>query len=330
MMEIRDISVGYLPGKPLLRGVNLKARKGEMVALVGMNGSGKSTLLRSILGLLPILEGKCLLDGTSLADYDPRSRAQMLSYVSPGLRDPVSLKVRELVALGRLPHSGWMGKLQPSDHAFVERVLAESHLSELAQRPVDELSDGERQRVVIARAVVQDTPVMILDEPGAYLDIPHRHQLLRMLAMYRDRGKTVIFSTHDLELAVEYADKFWVISKGVIHEGAPEDLGIEGLFNALFRDSGLSFDLGKGRFLGEKQYGGSFQLEGQEEHMLSWTAHALERLGFKASQASHSNKDIQIRIRVTGGSPFWEVSRQGKKKEFDCIYDLARFLTEEG
>jgi iron complex transport system ATP-binding protein len=327
MMEARNISVGYTGGKALLKGVNLQAHRGEMVALVGMNGSGKSTLLRSLLGLLPLLEGRCLLEGKPVASIDPRSRARILSYVSPGLRDPVSMKVRELVSLGRIPHSGWLGKLRPSDHALVGEVLRENHLEGLSQRPVDELSDGERQRVMIARAAAQDTPVMVLDEPGAYLDIPHKFELLRMLAMYRDRGKTVIFSTHDLALALDHADKFWVITQGVIYEGAPEDLGILGLFDSLFLDSGLKYDLERGRFQGSKEYRGSIHLEGPEGSVKAWTLHALDRLGFSEQE---KGPDHKVKVDLNEGIPSWYLYEKEDRVKFNTLYDLARFLTQDG
>ncbi len=124
---------------------------------------------------------------------------------------------------------------------MVDHIISEVGMETFKERSLDQLSDGERQRVMIARALVQDTPNVVLDEPAAYLDIPNKYELVRLLSLFRDRGKTIIYSTHDLETALMCADKFWVITKGEIHEGSPEDLGLAGFFNQLFDQLGDHF-----------------------------------------------------------------------------------------
>ena len=157
-----------------------------------------------------------------------------VSFVSSQVSQLPSLTVGELVALGRMPYTGWMGRLNQEDRNLVEQALEEVQMTTFEDRKLDCLSDGERQRAMIARAFVQDTPLMVLDEPTAFLDIPNTYDLIRLLSSFRDRGKSIVYSTHDLETAMQCADKLWVIHEGKILEGAPEDLGLSGLFNECF------------------------------------------------------------------------------------------------
>lgn len=325
MISLENISIGYHRNQPLLSNIKLTAREGEMVALVGRNGTGKSTLLRSILGLLPLLDGKCLMSGVLLEELDPKQRAKAVSYVSSQVSGLPSLTVRELVSLGRIPHTGWMGKMGKADWEMVESILREVGMEKYMDRSLDQLSDGERQRVMIARALVQDTQIVILDEPAAYLDIPNKYELVRLLSLFRDRGKTIIYSTHDLETALMCADKFWVISEEAIHEGAPEDLGLAGLFHQLFDSSGVHFDLKSGRFIYSLSYRGSLSLSGGQEEVVAWTRHALERIGYKVIPG---NQPLKVQI-ISGSTLQWKVEQEGSEFTVDSLHKLARILIQE-
>jgi iron complex transport system ATP-binding protein len=219
-----------------------------------------------------------------------------------------------------------MGRLGAEDREMVDRAIGEVGLERYRERPLDHLSDGERQRVMIARAFVQDTPVMLLDEPAAYLDIPNKYGLIRILAGFRDRGKTILFSTHDLETAMMYADRFWVIQDGAIREGAPEDLGLEGLFNRLFDSSGIGFDAPSARFRISPTLRGTIGLEGDHSDALLWTGRMLERLGFRVSRSGGERK---VSVDSTGGNHVWLVTGDQGEEKFSSIYLLARFLTED-
>jgi iron complex transport system ATP-binding protein len=326
MLTLEQVSVGYRKNMPLLEGVNLSAGRGEMVALAGRNGTGKSTLLRSLLGIIPLLGGRCLLNGEPLDHYDHRARARMVSYVSSRVASLPSLTVRELVSLGRIPYTGWLGKQDSGDRLLVEQAVIGVGLEGFLDRNLDRLSDGERQRVMIARAMVQDTPVMVLDEPAAYLDIPNKYELVRILADARDRDKTIIFSTHDLETAMVCADKFWVIDEGRIHDGAPEDLGMSGLFDRLFEQSGIGFDRETGRFRYGTRARGTVSLEGGPEQALYWTRNALARIGFSLVPG---NSEFRIEVDQAEGTCRWKVSRgSGEQKKIRNLYSLAKYLTE--
>jgi iron complex transport system ATP-binding protein len=326
MITLEGVSIGYRPLPPLLEGIDLAARKGEMIALVGRNGSGKSTLLRSILGLIPLLEGECRLDGIPLEHYDYGQRARTLSYVasqSPVLPD---MRVRELVSLGRIPHTPWTGRMGKEDRDRLEQVIGEVGLSDFQDRRLEQLSDGERQRVMIARALVQDTPAVLLDEPGAYLDIPNKFELLRLLSGFRDRGKTILYSTHDLETALMSADRFWVILDGRIHEGAPEDLGIDGLFERLFTATGISFDPDSGRYRYTGITRGRVSIRGEKGRGLVWTRHALERLGFETLGAE---AERTVKVEAAGKGFRWILEQGGSQESHESLYNLARSLTRE-
>jgi len=278
-----------------------------------------------MIGLVPLLYGSCTLDNIPLQTYDLRKRAQKVSYVSSQVSQLPSISVRELVALGRMPYTGWMGRLGKQDKAMVEQALKEVQMGSFMDRKLDQISDGERQRAMIARAFVQNTPLMVLDEPTAFLDIPNKYELIRLLTRFRDGGKSIVYSTHDLENAMMYADKLWVIHRGEILEGAPEDLGISGLFDTLFDTTGITFDEESRRFKHTESPKGSIQLSGAPENALIWTRSALERLGFDLEVGA----DTFVKVSLSDNGYRWNLTRNEQKISFSNIYTLARFLTKD-
>ncbi|MFI3324034.1 MAG: ABC transporter ATP-binding protein [Rikenellaceae bacterium] len=227
MIELHDIEIGYSQ-RPLLAGVNLHFEAGELVALLGRNGSGKSTLLRSIAGLEPPMAGAITIDGADIFAMNPLERASTVSFVTTERRRVVNLLAEDLVALGRAPYTSWLGRMQEHDRDIVAHSLELVGMTHMARRNVDSLSDGELQRVMIARALAQQTPVILLDEPTAFLDMPSRFELVELLgSLTRTQGKTVIFSTHELDLAQEYCDTLALIDQGQI-EVIREDNGARG------------------------------------------------------------------------------------------------------
>lgn len=321
-IQLKSFAIGHQKGKALLRQLNLRVNRGEMVALIGRNGTGKSTLLKSMIGLLTPLEGVCLLDGLALDEYSPARRAQKLSFVSSHLEYLPALSVGELVALGRMPHTGWTGRLNSGDKARINQALEDLQLAPLRERKLDCLSDGERQRAMIARALAQDTPLMVLDEPTAFLDIPNTYEMIRLLSKIRDGGRSIVYSTHDLETAMQCADKMWVVQQDAILEGAPEDLGISGMYEDLFSTSGIGFDEQTGRFLFKGNHRGRVCLTGEAGSAQIWTRSMLERLGFIIDQ----DAGIQIRVELPGDIPKWILLNAGKETKHENLYSLARFL----
>ena len=323
-ITLNSFAIGHQKGNSLLRQLNLTVNRGEMVALIGRNGTGKSTLLKSMIGLLAPLEGDCLLEGIALDEYSLPSRAQKLSFVSSHLEYLPALSVGELVALGRMPYTGWTGRLSSGDKARISQVLEELQLTPLRERKLDCLSDGERQRAMIARALVQDTPLMVLDEPTAFLDIPNTYEMIRLLSKIRDDGSSVVYSTHDLETAMQCADKMWVIREDTILEGAPEDLGISGIYEDIFSTSGIGFDERSGRFLFKGNQRGRICLEGEPGRAYIWTRSMLERLGFILDRGS----GMKIRIDPSSDKPGWSLFNAGQETRHNNLYSLARFLKQ--
>lgn len=247
MIRTVDLSVGYHRGKQLWavqRHLNLEAVPGELIALIGPNGCGKSTLLRTLAGLQEPLEGCVRLDTSDLADMKPIERAKRISLV---LTESVQLgyvTVEQLVAMGRHPYTSLSGKLSKSDEKHIREALQAVHLEAFAQRPVSELSDGERQRVMIAKALAQDTPVILLDEPTSYLDLPNRVEILLLLRkLARDMQKCILISTHEIDLALRLADKLWLMRAGDgMRTGTPGELTADGSIQSVFHGDSFGFD----------------------------------------------------------------------------------------
>jgi iron complex transport system ATP-binding protein len=324
IISLENLSIGHQPEEALLKDIHLSVGTGEMVALIGRNGTGKSTLLKTMIGLLPSLGGTCKLEGKPIEDHGLSARARLVSFVSSQLAQLPALSVEELVALGRLPYTGWMGRLRQADRALVQQALEEVSLLSFATRKLDQLSDGERQRALIARAFVQDTRLMVLDEPTAFLDIPNTYDLIRLLSRFRDRGKSMVYSTHDLETAMQYADKMWVIHGGRIHEGAPEDLGLSGLFDELFSTSGIHYDEPSRRFLFKGISRGTVRLEGSGNRGYVWTVNALERLGYRVEKQGR----LHILLEADGPGYRWILRKKDASVSFSSLYKLARFLIQ--
>ncbi|MBB1254235.1 ABC transporter ATP-binding protein [Streptomyces sp. OF3] len=234
----------------MLTDLRLTARAGELTVLLGPNGAGKSTLLRTLCGLLPPLAGAVRVAGRDVSHDSALARARRLAVVLTDRVDPGLLSARELVSLGRHPHTGFTGRLTPTDHGIVRWALDAVDAAHLADRPAAELSDGERQRVLTARALAQEPEVILLDEPTAFLDVPSRVALTVLLRdLARDRGPTVVVSTHDLELALRVADAVWLVDRtGLVHSGAPEDLIRSGAVADTFDADHLAFDAHTGTF----------------------------------------------------------------------------------
>lgn len=322
---LEHFSIGYQKESVLLSQLNLTVNKGEMVALVGKNGAGKSTLLKSMIGLVEPLDGVCLLDGVPIAEYSIRKRARRVSFVSSQFTQLPSLTVEELVGLGRMPYTDWMGRMTAEDHKKIGKAIEEVQMGAFAGRKLENLSDGERQRAMIARAFVQDTPLMVLDEPTAFLDVPNTFELVRVLSRFRESGRSIVYSTHDLETAIQFADKMWVIHGGRILEGAPEDLGLSGLFNELFSDSGIKYDEQAGRFIGSVSKRGSVTVTGQREDLLIWTRKTMVRLGYMIEEGA----DLKIRVESAPAGVSWIIQNSEGSVRHENLYTLARFLIQE-
>lgn len=218
MISLKNFSIGY-DGKPLLLdNVSIDIPSGSLTSLIGRNGSGKSTLLRAISGLNGSYHGEITVGSHNLKSLSTLKLAKTLSIVTTRTPRISDLSVSEVVALGRTPYTDWIGRLTPLDHEIVDQALIAVDMQSYSRRKLTSLSDGECQRVMIARAIAQQTPVILLDEPTSFLDMPNRYDLALLLAnLAHNYGKTIIFSTHELDIAVNMTDNTALISDRTIH-----------------------------------------------------------------------------------------------------------------
>ena len=214
MLQAKNLTIGYIKSKPLIEGINFDCGSGELIILLGVNGIGKSTLLKTLCGLIDPLSGIVAYDQTSLFELVPADRAKLISGVFTGKDFDPFISVREFVTLGRYPYTNWLGSLTDSDTDKIHQALQTLGLSHLADKKVNQISDGERQKTLIAKALAQDTPVIIMDEPTAFLDYKNKAELLDTIKkLASQQGKTIIISTHDISSSLPYADKAFLITE---------------------------------------------------------------------------------------------------------------------
>jgi len=244
---LQELTIGYAVKqhqKVVAQGINAAIRQGEFTCLLGANGVGKSTLLRTLSAFQPPLSGQILLEGKSLHRYTDRQLSRKVGVVlteKPNIRN---MSVHELVGMGRAPYTGFWGILNHEDHVIVHESLQQVGILNLAHRMVDTLSDGERQKVMIAKTLAQQTPIIYLDEPTAFLDFPSKvemMQLLRLLA--HDMQKTIFLSTHDFELALQVADTLWLMDHDGMHIGTARQLADDGTLSRFVEREGITFDV---------------------------------------------------------------------------------------
>lgn len=247
--KIDNLSTGYEAAsshegrKVLASGMNARLGVGCLTCLIGVNGAGKSTLLRTMAGLQPAINGQIELMGKSLADYDVRALSRLVSVVLTDEIPEQALTAYELVAMGRMPYTGYWGTLHRRDVKMVEQALAMVGMTDFSHRRLHSLSDGERQKLMIAKALAQDTDVILLDEPVAFLDFPSKVWVLRLLSrVAREQGRSVLLSIHDLELALQIADRLWLLDGHNFVEGEPRVLAADGKIDFLFQGAGIQFD----------------------------------------------------------------------------------------
>lgn len=253
ILKTSDLSIGYKSKKEtvtIAENLNLNLLSGKLISLIGANGIGKSTLLRTITGIQKPLSGKVFLSDQDITTFKPLELAQNLSVVLTEKLPPSDLSVFELVALGRQPYTNWIGTLTPEDIAKVNEALVLTQISHLAQKKHFEISDGQLQKVLIARALAQDTPLIILDEPTTHLDLLHKVSLFKLLKkLTQETQKCILFSTHDIDLAIQLSDEMIIMTPEFIVQDEPCNLISNGNFDALFKDEHIVFDAEKGKFV---------------------------------------------------------------------------------
>lgn len=244
---LERLSIGYrIKGgvRTVASGITAGIEGGRLTCLIGANGAGKSTLLRTLAAFLPKLGGNIYIEGKEIGNYTHKELSRTVGVVLTSKPEGVNMTVSDVVSLGRTPYTGFWGTLGGDDKRIVEESMRLTGIAHLAARNVSTLSDGERQKTMIAKALAQQTPVIILDEPTAYLDYPSKVEtMLLLMRLSHEEGKTIFMSTHDIELALQTADTLWLMpGNGKINIGSPRRLAEDGSLSAFIERSGITFD----------------------------------------------------------------------------------------
>lgn len=322
VLRTQDLAVGYRTRRQrraVLERVNLSAARGEMVCLLGPNGIGKSTLLRTLGRMQPPLWGSVDLDGAPLSTLTSADLARRLGVVLTDRVHIDALRARQVIELGRYPHSGWLGGLGPRDHEVVDWAIGAVGAGHLAERDFSQLSDGERQRVMVARALAQEPLLLMLDEPTAFLDLPSRVDLMGLLRhLTRRAGLAVIVSTHDLELALRTADVIWILLPGgEVLTGAPEDIVVSGAMAQAFEGRHIQFVPAERTFRWLAGERGAATVRGRGLRAAMVGA-VLEREGFIVLPEG-SDAPVQVGIDDVA----WELTTAGGRVRGDTFQALA-------
>ena len=319
ILTTQHLSIGYSrKGKTdiIQSGLDLQLRAGELVCLIGPNGSGKSTLLRTLTGLQKSLAGKTLIDGKDITFIKQHEKALKLALVLTERVDIDNTSVYNLVSLGRHPHSDWWGNVTEEEDAVIREAITMVHMDHKMHQNINELSDGERQRAMIAKALAQDTPIIMLDEPTAHLDLPNRVEIMLLLhKLAHKTHKAILLSTHELDLALQAADRIWLISTDHgVECGVPEDLVFNGSFNRAFQSNSYFFNAANGNFSMNYPMTKKVWVSGDKTRMY-WTLRALARAGYMVVQ----DADVQILVTEQG----WTFNEQDVSTVEELLQQLS-------
>lgn len=331
ILTCSNLTIGYrnqkVTVKEVSKDLNLHLERGELVCLIGPNGSGKSTLIRTLTGIQPPLHGDVWLCNRKIVDFSPQEKARTLSVVLTSQVQAGYLTAFDIVALGRFPYTNWAGRLSDTDRTIVLSALSSVGAGDLTDRFIHEMSDGERQKVMIARALAQEPDLMVLDEPTAFLDLPHKIETMRILRNVAQKTKkAILLSIHDLNLAIRCADQLWIIDrKGNMITGTPEDLVLSGIFGSAFEIEGVRFDAARGEFTIPVEKKGTFSLVAPESIERIWTLYALERIGYLPAEGSVA--DISVTVQKDGDTLRWQFSHRDYRRECGSIRELVECIS---
>ena len=328
-IETKNLAIGYNAKHRkmncLNRQLNLKLYSGEVTSLLGSNGAGKSTLLRTIAGFQPAIEGDIVIKGRNRATIGQKELSQLIGVVLTEKSVAGTLKVSELVALGRHPYTGFFGRLRSHDHKIIRQAMQRTGIEHKADSYIAEISDGERQKVMIAKVLAQECPIILLDEPTAFLDITSRIELmilLRELAVAEK--KSILLSTHDIELALTLSDQLWLLKKhDGIACGAPEDMVLDNTIGDYFGKENIGFDTLTGRLAyaanGEKK--AYIESDGAKAY---WLANAVKKLGYTLSETSDK---FTLNIKWTSSDDYITVQfPDGKEGKAASVGELSQIV----
>lgn len=301
LLSAENLRVGYLLGKKEIKvcdGMNFELKRGELVVLLGPNGAGKSTLLRTLSSSLQPLSGNVYYSGRLLKNISQRDLSRKISVVLTDHTQAGGLTVSELVSLGRQPYTGFFGRLKARDLRLVDEAINSVGLSFKSNSYMAELSDGERQKAMIAKALVQETDVLLLDEPAAFLDVASKLELMALLRQIAvERNCAVLFSSHDVEQALTLSDKLWLMGRDGLLCGCTEDMVLQGHLSDLFRSNNVRFDIGSGVYRLCSDTSASVSVKAQDLSLLFWAKSALLRNGYGITDGLAAEFAIDLKAK---------------------------------
>ncbi|NDW18044.1 ABC transporter ATP-binding protein [Dysgonomonas sp. 216] len=327
-ISANNLSIGYHHNKNneengLYHNLSLKLYEGELTCLLGLNGAGKSTLLRTLSGMQPSLDGEVLLYGKNINNYKEDELSKILGLVLTDKTSVGGLTVKQLVGLGRYPYTGFFGRLTKTDYEVIDNAMEDVGISHKSNAYMAELSDGERQKAMIAKSLAQECPIVFLDEPTAFLDVASRIEIMNLLHnLAASAKKTILLSTHDMDLAFLLADRLWLLSriKGM-KCGVTEDLILDNTVKEFFDREGISFDKKTGNFLPIQNPERTIQLN-VDENLRHWVENFLRRknIGIEPN-ISTSNLPL-IDVKGYNNIEFINNSKTEKFKSFEELLSV--------
>lgn len=332
---INNLTIGYQKHwkkedgsrkKIVANNINASIQQGELTCLLGANGVGKSTLLKTLSGFLNKIEGDILIMGKELNSYSPKELSKTLGVVLTDKCDIKNMTARDIVGMGRSPYTSFWGTLSKKDYEIVDAAIDLIGINHLKERMVHTLSDGERQKVMIAKSLAQETPIIILDEPTAFLDFPSKVEIMQLLhKLTREAGRTIFLSTHDMELALQIADKIWIMDKKCgFAIGTPEDLAISGALSEFFTRKGIAFDYETGLFKVENRLNKTVCLQGRHGSLHNMVKKALHRNGIMATREKEGT-DTTITVTSNTAAPF-TITTENKEITVATIDELLKIV----
>ena len=332
IIQATNLTIGYCENKKVKtvhHDLNFELNLGELTCLLGANGAGKSTLLRTLSAAQPQLSGKLWLNGKDIESYSERERSKTIGVVLTDKTFAGGLTVYELVALGRQPHTGFFGILNKNDHKIVHNAIESVGIMHKAESYIAELSDGERQKAMIAKALVQESPIIILDEPTAFLDVVSRIEIMQLLhKIATEQNRAILLSTHDIDQALVLADKLWLLTKGHgLTCGCTEDIIFQHKMDELFSHSEIKFDYDHGVYYptvkGEKK----IALYAEDSTLLHWTLNALNRIGYSCKIISTSERQNNRYPTLSAFSPNNFIIQMGENtQKLQSFKEIVNFL----
>ena len=329
IVSAQHLSIGYRykgVSTPIHENLDFTLKCGELTSLLGPNGAGKSTLMRTISHLQPLLSGSITLSGKELSSYNEKELSRTIGIILTDKTQTGGLTVNELVALGRQPHTGFFGRLSKQDKERIESSIQAVGLSSKKDSYMAELSDGERQKAMIAKTLVQECPLILLDEPTAFLDAASRIEITQLLhEIAKEENRAILLSTHDIEQALVLSDQIWLLTQQGLTCGTPEDLVLNLQMDKLFEGKNVQFDKQRGSFSPSINFQKEIFVTASEDSLLHWGVNAINRLGF--GQASTPQGHIQIHLMDKNQILY--KGENGEETTLSSFEEMTNFITQK-